>query len=158
MRRINPKWLSSIEKEVNRLYKSGIIFPIFFSEWMSNLVPVRKKTGETCLCFDFRNLNKVCLKENYPFPKMDHILQRVVGSSRMSLLDGYLSYNQILVHQDDQLKIAFTTPWGTFMYAKILFGLKNAWATFQQAMEITFANEKNVFLVIYLDDLTIFSN
>ena len=75
----------------------------------------------------------------------------------MSLLDGYLGYNQILVHEKDQDKTAFTTPWGTFQYAKIPFGLKNTGANFQQAMDISFANEKYVFLVVYLDDLTVFS-
>eukprot|EP00253_Pinus_taeda_P011725 PITA_11725 len=89
---------------------------------------------------------------------MDHILQRVVGASRMSLLDGYSGYNQILVHEDDHDKTVFTTPWGTFHYAKIPFGLKNAGATFQRAMDMDFANEKDVFLVVYLDDLTVFSN
>ena len=75
LRRINPKLLPSIKKEVNRLYKAGIIVPIRFSDWISNLVPIRKKSGEIRLCIDFRNLNKVCLKDNYPLPKMDHILQ-----------------------------------------------------------------------------------
>eukprot|EP00253_Pinus_taeda_P006472 PITA_06472 len=121
LRRINPKLLPSIEKEVNRLYKLGIIVPIQFSDWISNLVPVRKKTSEIRLCIDFRNLNKVSLKDNYPLAKMDHILQRVVGASRMSLLDGYSGYNQILVHEDDRDKTAFTTPWGTFHYAKMPF-------------------------------------
>ena len=74
LRRINPKLLPSIEKEVNRLYKSGIIVPIRFSDWISNLVPVQKKTDEIFLCIDFRNLNKVSLNDNYPLPKMDHIL------------------------------------------------------------------------------------
>ena len=121
-------------------------------------MPVRKKTGEIRLCIDFRNLNKVSLKDNYPFPKMDQILQRVVGASHMSLLNGYSDYNQILVHEDERDKTTFTTPWGTFHYAKMPFGLKNAGVTFQWAMDITFANEKDVFLVVYLDDLTVFSN
>eukprot|EP00253_Pinus_taeda_P013463 PITA_13463 len=76
----------------------------------------------------------------------------------MSLLDGYSGYNQILVHEDDRDKTTFTTPWGTFHYAKMPFGLKNAGATFQRAMDMAFANEKDVFLVVYLDDLTVFSN
>ena len=75
----------------------------------------------------------------------------------MSLLDGYLGYNRILVHEKDQDKTAFTTPWGTFQYAKMKFGLKNVGATFQWAMDITFANEKDVFLVAYLNDLIVFS-
>eukprot|EP00253_Pinus_taeda_P029566 PITA_29566 len=88
---------------------------------------------------------------------MDHILQRVVGSSRISLLDGFSGFNQILVHPDDQDKTAFTTPWGTFKYVKMPFGLKNAGATFQRVMDIAFAKEIHDFLVIYLDDLTPFS-
>lgn len=157
LRRLNPKLLPSIKKEVNRLYKSGIIVPIRFSDWISNLVPIQKNTTEIRLCIDFRNLNKVSLKNNYPLPKMDHILQRVVGASRMSLLDGYSGYNQVSVHEDDRDKTTFTTPWGTFHYAKMPFGLKNAGATFQRAMDLAFANEKDVFLVVYLDDLTVFS-
>ena len=140
------------------MYKAGIIVPIRFSEWISNLVPVRKKTGDIRLCIDFWNLNKASLKDNYPLPKMDHILQRVVGASRMSLLDGYSRYNQIMVHDKDQDKTAFTTPWGTFQYAKMPFGLKNVGATFQCAMDIAFANEKDVFLVVYLDYFTMFSS
>jgi len=130
LRRINPKLLPSIGKEVNRLYKASIIVPIRFFDWIYNLVLVRKNTREIRLCIDFRNLNKVSLKDNYPLLKMDHILQRVVGASCMSLLDGYSGYNQILVHEDDRNKTAFTTPWGTFHYAKIPFGLKNVGATF----------------------------
>lgn len=77
---------------------------------------------------------------------MDHILHRVVGASRLSLLDGYSNYNQVLVHEDDQDKTLFTTPWGTFKYAKMPFGLKNAGATFQRAMDIAFSDEKRCFL------------
>ena len=136
---INPVLLPLIEKEIKRMYEAGIIAPIRFSEWLSNLVPTRNKTGEIRLCVDLRNVNKVSLKDNYPLPKMDHILQRVVGASRISLLDGFSGYNQILVHPDDQEKTAFTTPWGTFKYVKIPFGLKNVGATFQRAMDIAFA-------------------
>ena len=139
------------------MHDAGIIAPIRFPEWMSNLVPTRKKIGEIRLCVDLRNLNKVSLKENYPLPKMDHILQRVVGASRISLLDGFSGFNQILVHPDDQEKTAFTTPWGAFKYVKMPFGLKNAGPTFQRAMDIAFAKEIHDFLVVYLDDLTVFS-
>lgn len=88
---------------------------------------------------------------------MDHILQRVVGSSRISLLDGFSGYNQILVQPEDQAKTAFTTPWGTFMYLKMPFRLMNAGATFQRAMNIAFAKEIHDFLVVYQDDITVFS-
>jgi hypothetical protein len=76
----------------------------------------------------------------------------------MSMIDGFSGYNQIVVHEDDKEKTAFTTPWGTFMYDKMPFGLMNAGATFQRAMDIAFIGEKEKFIVIYLDDLTVFSN
>ena len=131
------------------MYDAKIIAPIKFYYWVYNLVPTGKKTSEIRLCVELRNLNKVSLKDNYTLPKMDHIFQRVVGSTRISLLDGFSSYNQILVHEEDQDKIVFTTPWGTFKYAKIPFGLKNAGATFKHAMDIAFTNEKDVFMVVY---------
>ena len=87
---------------------------------------------------------------------MDHILQKVVGSHIISTLDGFSRYNQILVHPKDHEKTAFTTPQGTFMYAKMPFGLMNTRATFQRAMDMTFSEEKDKFVVIYLDDITIF--
>ena len=146
-----------IEKEVKKIFNAKIIVSLQFSKWVANLVPVRKKNGEIRLCIDFRNLNRVSLKDNYPLPKMDHILQRVVGSHRMSMLDGFSGYNQIMVHPDDQENTAFTTPWGTFMYAKMPFGLMNAGETFQRAMDIAFVEERDKILVIYLDNITVFS-
>ena len=88
---------------------------------------------------------------------MDHILQMVVGSQRISMLDGFPGYNQMLVHPKDQHNTTFTTPWGTFMYAKIPFGLMNVGETFQRAMDIAFSEEKDRFLVSYLDDIMVFS-
>ena len=62
---------------------------------------------------------------------MEHILQRVIGASRISMIDGFSGYNQISVMPEDREKAAFTTPWGTFMYAKMPFVLINARATFR---------------------------
>jgi hypothetical protein len=146
-----------IEKEVKKLLDAKIIVPLRYSEWVANLVPVRKKNGEIRLCVDFRNLNRSSLKDNYPLPKMDHVLEKVVGANRMSMIDGFSGYNQIAVHQDDKEKTVFTTPWGTFMYDKMPFGLMNAGETFQRAMDIAFVGERDKFVVIYLDDLTVFS-
>ena len=108
------------------------------------------------MCVDFGNLNKFSKKDNYPFPKMEHILQRVSGASVMSFIDGFSGYNQISVHPDDREKTTFTTPWGNFMYAKMPFGLMNVGATFQRDMGIAFVGEKDKFFLIYLDDLTMF--
>jgi hypothetical protein len=61
---------------------------------------------------------------------MDHVLEKYIGENRISMIDGFLGYNQIAFHDDDKEKIAFTTPWGTFMYDKMSFGLMNAGANF----------------------------
>ena len=76
----------------------------------------------------------------------------------MSFIDGFFGYNQIAVHPDDKEKTAFTTPWGTFMYENMPFGLMNAGVKFQRAMDIAFVGEKDKFVLIYLDDITIFSS
>jgi hypothetical protein len=88
---------------------------------------------------------------------MEHILQRVTRASRMSMIDGFSGYNQVSVLPEDRENMTFTTPWGTFMYANMPFGLMNARATFQHAMDIAFIGEKGKFVVVYLDDITVFS-
>jgi hypothetical protein len=157
LRQINPMLLLVMEKEVKKNLDAKIIIPLRYSEWVANLVPVRKKNGEIRLCVDFQNLNRISKKDNYPLPKMEHMLQRVTGASRMSLIDGFYGYNQISVLPEDREKTTFTTPWGTFMYAKMPFGLMNTRATFQRAMGIAFIGEKDNFVVIYLDDIIVLS-
>ena len=93
LRRINPLLMPLIEKEIKKLFDAKIILPIRFSKWLANLVPVRKQSGEIRICIDFRNLKKASLKDNYPLPKMDQILQNIIGSQRMSMLYGFSGYN-----------------------------------------------------------------
>jgi hypothetical protein len=157
LRQINPLLLPIMEKEVKKLLDAKIIVPLRYSDWIEKMVPVRKNNGEIRLCVDFRNLNRCSWKDNYPLPKMEHILQRVVGSSKMSMIDGFFGYNQVVVHLDDMEKTAFKTPWDTFMYSRMPFGLMNAGATFQRAMDIAFVGEKDKFVVIYLDEIIVFS-
>jgi len=80
---------------VKNLLDAQIIVPLRYSDWVANLVPVRKKSGEIRLCVDFRNLNRSSRKDNYPLPNMEHILQRVTGASRIFMIDGFSGYNQI---------------------------------------------------------------
>ena len=74
-----------------------------------------------------------------------------------SLLDGFLGYNQVLVAPEDRLKTTFMTKWGTYTYRKMSFRLINAGATFQRAMDIAFRSLLGRFVVVYLDDVTVFS-
>ena len=88
---------------------------------------------------------------------MEQLLQWVTGVGMMSMLDGFSGYNQVLLKREDQLKTAFTTPWGTFMYLRMSFGLMNAGATFQRAMDFAFRDLIQKIIEIYQDDLTVVS-
>ena len=74
LRRIHHILLPLIEKEIKKRFEAKIIVALRHSRWLANVLPVRKKNGEIRICIDFRNLNRVSLKDNYPMPKMDHIL------------------------------------------------------------------------------------
>jgi hypothetical protein len=89
---------------------------------------------------------------------MEHILQKVTRAARMSMVDGFSGYNQVYAFPEDREKMAFTTPWGAFMYAKMPFGLMNAGETFQRAMNIEFIGVKDKFVFIYLDEIIVYSH
>jgi hypothetical protein len=78
---------------VRKLLDAQIIIPLRYFKWVVNLVAVRKKSGEIRLFVNFISLKKFSLKDNYPFPKMDHIPQKVVGANRISMMDGFSRYN-----------------------------------------------------------------
>ena len=82
------------------------------------------------ICTNFRDLNKACPKDNYPTPFIEQIIDSCAGSEVFSFMDGFSGYNQIQIKLEDQHKTSFICPWGTFVYKKIPFGLKNAGATF----------------------------
>jgi hypothetical protein len=110
---MHPKLEPTVKKELNKLITGNIIFSVRNTQWVSILVPVRKKSGEIRLCFNFRNLNRAFDKENYHVPPMEQILQQVSHTETLSLLDGFLGYNQVLMSPSEQLKTTFHTPWGT---------------------------------------------
>ena len=96
-RPINLALEATIRKELEKLLKVGIIFPVKYLEWVSNLIPIWKTIGQIKLCIDFRALNQASIKDHFPLPNMEMILQQVARSQMMSLLDGFFGYNQIKV-------------------------------------------------------------
>jgi hypothetical protein len=157
LRQINPMLLPIIEREVKKILDAHIILPLIYSEWVANLVPVRMKSGEIRLCVDFKNLIRSSKKDNYLLPKMEYILQKVIGASKISMIDGFFGYNQIYVLLEDRENTTFTTPHITFMYDKIPFGLMNRGETFQRAIDTTFIGEREKIVVIYLYEITVLS-
>jgi hypothetical protein len=149
---VNPRKVTTIKAEVEKLLKAGFIYPIHLTEWVSNPVPVDKKQGTIHVYTYFYDLNKACPKDNYPTPFIDQIVDECAGCEAFSFRDGFSGYNQIQIKPEDQHKMTFICLSGTFTYRKMPFGLKNAGATFQWAMYFAFHDLKHI-VEAYLDDL-----
>ena len=107
---------------------------------------------------DFRELNRAILRDCFPLPFIDQVLDTRSGKQYFSFLDGYSGYNQIQIALEDQEKTTFTCPWGTFAYRILPFVLCNALATFQRAVLIIFSDVTNDCVEIYMDDFTVYGN
>jgi len=154
---INPKLKPLVKMELEKLNKAGIIFLIRHSEWLSNLFIVKKKSGEIHVCVDFRDLKKSRIKYNYPVPNMEMFVSQVTGLTLMSMLDGFSSYNQVLVAEEDRPKNTYITPQEAYSYVCMPFGFNNPGETFQRAMDHAFKYLIGKFIIHYQDDLTIHS-
>ena len=130
---------------------TGFLYPISPTKWVSNPIPIDKNQGIIHVCTDLCDLNKVCPKDNYPMPFINHIIEACAHSEVFSFMDGFSVYNQIQIKPKCQHKTDFICPWGTFTYKKIPFDLKNSRATFQRAMKFSFHDIKNI-VEPYLDN------
>jgi hypothetical protein len=157
VRMMNTKLKPMVKVELEKLKKDGIIYPIRHFGWLSNPMIVRKNIGEIWMCIYLRDLNKESIKDNYPLPNMEFLLQQVTGSTCISMLDDFSGYNKVLVTEEEKVKTTFITPWETYTYARMPFGLKNAGDTFHRAMDHAFEGLIGKFMVDYQDDLTIHS-
>ena len=121
---------TQITQEVKKLLAAGFIKPIQHPKWLSNVVPVKKKNGQIRYCVNFRNLNKVCPKDEFPLPNIDLLVDLAAGSSMLLFMDGYSGYNQICMAAKDAEKTTFGTLIKIFYYTVMPFGLKNTGATY----------------------------
>ena len=106
------------------------------------------------MCIDYRALNKATQKDHFPLPFIDQVLDSLSGKRFFSFLDGFSEYNQIKIAPQDQDKTTFTSPWGTFAYRVLPFGLCNALAMFQRALIGIFSDKLNDSMEIFMDDFT----
>ena len=89
LRPVNPRKAAAIKAEVEKLLKAGFIYPVPLIDWVSNPVPVDKKQGTIRVCINFRDLNKACLKDNYPMPFIDQIIDECASNEIFSFMDGF---------------------------------------------------------------------
>jgi hypothetical protein len=120
-----------------------------------NIVPVRKKNGKIWIFVDFRNLNDTCPKDDFPLPIPELMVDVTIGHKALSFIDGSSGYNQIRIAAKDQELTAFCTPKRIYCYTVMSFGLKNAGATYQQAMRKIFDDTQHKIMECYVDDLVV---
>jgi hypothetical protein len=124
----------------------------------SNIVPVEKKnTGKIRICVYFRNLNRATPKDEYLMPVADLLVDSASGNKVISFLDGNAGYNQIFMAKEDVSKTAFHCPGfiSLFEWVVMTFGLKNAGAMYQRAMNLIFHDLLRVLMEVYIDDVVV---
>lgn len=155
--RAGPESRKVIQKNVNDLLEDGIIEPTQ-SEWAAPVVLAPKADGSLRFCIDYRRLNAVTVKDSYPWPRMDDCLDSLGTAQFFSTLDCNSGYWQVKIAERDRHKTAFTSHDGTYQWKRMPFGLCNAPATFQRALDILLANYLWKSCLVYLDDVIVFSN
>jgi hypothetical protein len=125
-----------------------------------HVVPVKKKNGTIRVCIDFRYLNLATPKDECPMPVAEMLVDSAAGFEYLSMLDGYSGYNQIFIAEEDISKTAFRCPGalGCYEWLVMPFGLKNASATYQRAMNSMFNDFIEDFMQVYIDDIVVKSS
>ncbi|MGQ3144897.1 reverse transcriptase family protein, partial [Rhizobium oryzihabitans] len=148
--------LLEMKKQVAAFLEQGIIEPSS-SPYAAPVLFVKKKSGELRMCIDYRQLNKITLRDQYPLPRVDDLFDRLAGCTVFSSLDLQAGYHQIRIPDEDVPKTAFRTPTGLYQFKVLCFGLTNAPATFQRVMNNAFADVINGCALVYIDDILIMS-
>ncbi|KAJ9515886.1 hypothetical protein QJQ45_016944 [Haematococcus lacustris] len=158
MYRLSQREIEEMKKQVSALLEKGWIEPSA-SPWGAPVLFVQKKDGSLRMCIDYRALNKRTVRDRYPLPRIDDLLDQVRGKKVFSSLDLQSGYHQIRITPEDVPKTAFLTPMGQFQYKVLCFGLCNALATFQKTMNRIFEPMiKAGSVLVYLDDILVMSN
>ena len=142
--------------EIAKMLEAGVIEPAT-SEWASPVVLVPKKDGSLRFCIDYRRLNAKTVADAYPLPRMDDCLDSLGDAGVFSTFDCNSGYWQIPVASEDRDKTTFITHMGTFRHVRMPFGLRNAPARFQRALDIILSGLRWQTCLIYLDDVIVFS-
>ena len=123
----------------------------------NELIPTKTVIGWR-VCIDYRKLNIATMKDHYPLPFINQMLDRLPRPSLYCFLDGYSGYNQIAIAPEDQEKTTFTCPYGTFVFRRMPFGLCNAPATFQRCMMSMFSDLVEDAMEIFMDDFLVYGS
>ncbi|GJV21609.1 reverse transcriptase domain-containing protein [Tanacetum coccineum] len=157
----SPYRLASLEMQelsvqLQELQDKGFIRPSH-SPWGAPVLFVKKKDGSFRMCIDYRELNKITIKNRYPLFRIDDLFDHLQGACYFSKIDLRSGYHQLRVHDDEILKIAFRTRYGHFEFTVMPFGLTNAPAVFMDLMNRVCKPHLDKFVIVFIDDILIYS-
>jgi hypothetical protein len=154
--KMTPKELAELKVQLSELLDKGYIRPSS-SPWGCPALFVKKKDQSLRLCVDYRPLNAVTIKNKYLLPRIDILFDQLAGAKVFSKVDLHSGYHQIKICSEDVPKTAFSTRYGMYEYLVISFGLTNAPAHFMYLMNSVFMPELDKFVVVFIDDILIYS-
>ncbi len=145
-----------VKQQIDEMLANDIIRPST-SPYGAPILLVKKKDSDYRFCVDYRKLNENTVKDRYPLPRIDETIDSLHGATYFSTLDLASGYWQIELDEESKPKTAFTTEFGHFEFNRMPFGLQNAPSSFQRLMNRIFQEELNAFVLVYLDDIIVFS-
>ena len=154
--RMSVDELAELKKQLDELISKGYIRPSA-SPWGSPVLFVKKKDGSMRMCIDYRNLNAVTIKNKYPLPRIDDLLDQLRGAKYFSKIDLRSGYHHMKIRESDIPKTAFVTRYGQFEFTVVSFGLMNAPAYFMNMMNKVFMDDLDKFMVVFIDDILVYS-
>ncbi|GJU99953.1 putative reverse transcriptase domain-containing protein [Tanacetum coccineum] len=154
--RLAPSEMKELSEQLQELSDKGFIRPSS-SPWGAPVLFVKKKDGSFRMCIDYRELNKLTVKNRYPLPRIDDLFDQLQGSSIYSKIDLRTGYHQLRVREQDISKTAFRTRYGHYEFQVMPFGLTNAPAVFMDLMNRVCKPYLDKFVIVFIDDILIYS-
>nr|GEX70572.1 putative reverse transcriptase domain-containing protein [Tanacetum cinerariifolium] len=154
--RLAPSEMKELSKQLQELFDKGFIRPSS-SPWGAPVLFVKKKDGSFRMCIDYRELNKITVKNCYPLSRIDDLFDQLQGSSIYSKIDLRSGYHQLRVREQDIPKIAFKTRYGHYEFQVMPFGLTNAHVVFIDLVNRMYKPYLDKFVIVFIDDILIYS-
>ncbi|KAA0043132.1 ty3-gypsy retrotransposon protein [Cucumis melo var. makuwa] len=154
--RMAPAVLKELKVQLQELLDKGFIRPSV-SPWGAPVLFVKKKDGAMRLCIDYRELNKVTVKNRYPLPRINDLFDQLQGATVFSKIDLRSGYHELRIKDGDVLKTAFRSRYGHYEFIVMSFGLTNAPTVFMDLMNRVFREFLDTFLIVFIDDILIYS-